>query len=225
MPRAILYLSFAVIAAMSFSSCKESSIDVPVPPREVSGTVSGTLSNWGLGGGYSLIAVAEVPSAGDSRKEGIDTASINSNGEFTMTLHAIYDKYSTEAISVSEPNCNSNINPSPYIMRQAKIRFEIYSGNTYKGYVTNAVHRIGADTVGTYYIIYNAYSSAGTITGFKVCVNSDTTYTTYYDYNINTSLGWTKIVRSVVYKDTNYVAYLESNNDPQYGVVWEFALQ
>ncbi|MCE1165041.1 MAG: hypothetical protein LWX07_06540 [Bacteroidetes bacterium] len=216
----LLFVSFLL-----FDSCKENAVEVPHPPREVSMTLSGTLAFWNAGDGYSIMAVAEVPSLNDSRKEGIDTASISSNGAFTITLHSIYDKYCNYSINVSEPDCDVNINPSPYTMRQAKINFEIYKGGNYKGYVTGIVHRVGNDTVGTYYVNYTGYSSTGTVTGFKTCVNNDTTYTTYYEYNISTNSGWTKVVRSVVYRDTNYVAYLESNNDPQFGTVWEYSMK
>lgn len=222
-----LFLSivvFAFIVSVLFS-CNDSSMEVPVPPREVSMTFRGLFPNWSSGSGFSLIAAAEVKSSNSIRKEGIDTASINSNGEFEMTLHNIYEKYSTEPISVSEPDCNTNIDPSPYTMRQAKINFEIYLGGEYKGQVTNIVHRVGADTINTYYVTYRAYSTAGRISGFKVCVNNDTTYTTYSDYNINTNLGWTKVVSKIVLKDTNYVAYSESNDDPEYGVVWEYSMK
>ncbi len=220
----ILFLTFTVLVTTYIFSCKDEPTEVPSPPREVSMNISGALSGWNLGSGYSLIAVAEVPSVNDTKKVGLDTASIGSGGDFTMVLHAIYDRYCTEPIIVNEPNCNNNINPSPYILRQAKIRMEIYQGGAYKGYVTNIVHRVGQDTIGTYYITYRGYSAAGSITGFKICVNNDTTYRTTYSYNLNTSYGWTKVVRAVVFKDTNYVSYEETNNDPQYGVIWEYSM-
>lgn len=225
MVKYLWFFLLSVTAALALWSCEDSSTDlIKGPPREISMTVTGTLANWNSGDGYSIMAVAQVPSLNDSRKEGIDTASISGSGEFTITLHSIYDKYCYDAVLVNDPGCIMNVNPSPYNMRQANINFEIYQGGTYKGHITNIVHRIGNDTNGTYFLKFTAFSSVGTITGNKLCVNNDSTHFWFYDYYLNTRADWTKIV--ILIEGTNKLKtlYNYSNNDPQYGVIWEYAM-
>jgi hypothetical protein len=206
-------------------SCNDNSADsFGAAPRLVSMEISGTLPNWNRGDGYSLMAVAEVSSMYDTRKEGLDTAAISSSGAFHIVLHVINESYYTEPLSVNEPHCNTNLNPSPYYLKTVNTAFEIYQGSTYKGLVTGRAHHVGNDSVGTYYITYNAYSSAGTITGFKSCYDNDSTHIYLSEYDLATNKDWTKVVKYITVIYGSKISYSITANDPQINDQWEYSM-
>ncbi|MDD5362658.1 MAG: hypothetical protein PHN88_11035 [Ignavibacteria bacterium] len=206
-------------------SCKDEITDYTGdPPRSVSMEVNGTLPHWNYGEGYYVMAVANVSSSNKTLKIGLDTAAINSFGAFNLVLHVLNEAYYTEPLSASEPNCNINIDPSPYFMKTVSTRFEIYKGNTYKGSIIDKAYHIGNDSVGSYFITYGAFSSDGTISGFKSCVNNDTTYSYYYVYDLAVKKDWTKIVSIVTIIEYGKTSYSITANDPQFNAVWEYSM-
>jgi hypothetical protein len=224
MAKYILFFLLPVICFLQISCSDNSADSFGAAPRKVSMEVNGTLPFWNYGEGYSVMVVADISSNTETQKTGLDTAAISSSGAFNLILHELNESYYTEPLSVNEPNCNINLDPSPYYMKTVNTRFEIYKGSTYKGLIIDKAHHVGNDTVGSYFITYGAFSTAGTITGFKSCVNNDTTYSHYYVYDLAAKKDWTKIVRCVTIIEWNKTSYSITANDPQINDVWEYSM-